>query len=358
MKKKFCRNIIFSKTPLLAHLRFEDQFQIYPIQFEKAPKFERADDIPFVIEYWIDEDEKVEISDEFESIKGIMKSTSLQEKKRNQITRILSIITNHRFFNLEYEGLKWGVPFPTSEMSKDEINSQSSQPIMPIYNYPGLKDDLSIKAFSKQTAPDPRLVQHKKYYIFDPVENRKGEITFPDTVYHTLDAYFNLDTKTKKKVDTICHLVSCGLELETKMKSLSFLSFVSAIESLVSIEYKSKKGEVEIECKRCQSIKSSPINCPECGKPIWGVSAKFKEFLKTYVASSEDSNRKFNRIYGLRSRIAHNGSLLLGDEFFDWSQSSKSDSEWMTLLETKQVARLALVNWLLMNRTKKESKNK
>ncbi|XOV68624.1 MAG: hypothetical protein ACFHU9_05475 [Fluviicola sp.] len=352
MNKNYCRNIIFSKTPLKSCLKFEDQFQIYPLEFENAPKFDRATDIPLVIEYWIDEDEEVEISDEFESIKELMKSTTLQEKKRNRVTRLLSVVTNHWCFQYKEEGVKWGIPFPSDDLSEEEVNSQSAQPIIPIYSYPSLTSDLYISAFTEQTGPSPEFIPHSIYYVFDPVENSTGAITFPHTIFHTLDAYFKLDSNTQKKIDTICHLISCGLELENKMKSLAFVSFVSAIESLVSIDFKMKKGDVEIDCKRCQSIKSSPINCPDCGKPIWGISAKFKEFLKTYVATSDDSNKKFNRIYRLRSRIAHNGSLLIGDEFFDWSKSDKSDSDWKILLEAKQASRLAVVNWLLMNRNK------
>ena len=45
--------------------------------------------------------------------------------------------------------------------------------------------------------------------------------------------------------------------------------------------------------------------------------------------------------------------LLLGDEQIDWSKSDKADSQYMTHLETMQLARLALVNWLLMGPDKK-----
>ena len=137
------------------------------------------------------------------------------------------------------------------------------------------------------------------------------------------------------------------------MKSISFLSFVSSIETLVNLEYKDKKDDIVFECHDCQTLKSSPISCKKCGRPIWGIKAKFKTFLKTYVAASDDSMAKFNRIYNLRSAIVHTGALLLGDEQIDWGLSEKADSQFITHIETMQVARLSLVNWLLLGLGKK-----
>jgi hypothetical protein len=44
--------------------------------------------------------------------------------------------------------------------------------------------------------------------------------------------------------------------------------------------------------------------------------------------------------------------LLLGDEQLNWAKSDKVDSQYITHLETMQLARLSLVNWLLMGPNK------
>jgi len=352
MKQKFYRNIIFSKTPLTGYFRFKDQFQIYPCDFANAPKSKHASDIPMIIEYWVDEDENPEVSEDFESIKEFIATTTNQVNKLNSITRLLTAITNHRIHNYSDTELKWGIPLPDNT-EDEKVNNSTSSLIMGLYYYPNIGSDLKIDKFSDERHKRIELVSHKLYYTNDPFDDKNKEIKFPDSIYIILEKYFSLDLNSKKIIDSICHLTCNGVDLKTKMKSISFISFVSSIETLVNFEYKDQKDAIEFECHDCQTIKSSPIVCHKCGRPIWGVKAKFKRFLKTYVASSEDAQTKFNRIYNLRSNIVHNGMLLLGDEQMDWAKSNKADSQFMTHLETMQLARLSLVNWLLMGPNKK-----
>lgn len=39
--KKFIKNIIFTRTPLTGKYRYGDLFQIYPLNIEGAPNFEK-----------------------------------------------------------------------------------------------------------------------------------------------------------------------------------------------------------------------------------------------------------------------------------------------------------------------------
>lgn len=353
MKRKYFRSIIFSKTPLTGHFRFEDEFQIYPCDFENAPKSEHADDIPLIIEFWIDEDENPEVPEDLKSIKSIISPTTNQTNKLNRFTRLLSAITNHRLQNLSETELKWGIPLP-DEFAKDKekLKNTSSSLIMGLYYYPTIGNDMKIDGFTEKKHPTVKLIPHNQYYQCDPVDSKDKEISFPNTIYKSLFKYFSLDFKSRKIIDTICHLICNGIDIKSKMKSMSFLSFVSSIETLVNFEFKDKKDGIEFECHDCQTLKTSLISCHKCGRPIWGVKAKFKVFLKTYVAYSESSLTKFNKIYNLRSNIVHNGMLLLGDEEIDWNNSDKADSQFATHLETMQIARLALVNWLLMGPNK------
>jgi hypothetical protein len=355
MTKKFYRAIIFSKTPLTTYLRVGNYFQIYPCDFTNAPKSRYCHDFPLVIEYWVDEDEKIEISDDWEDLKDYVSKSSLQIIKLNRLTRLLSAITNHRFFSYGESEFKWGVALPDKELGgdeKDKINNTPSQAILGVYTYPDMWKDLQLKDFSEQRHPSSKLVRHVFYYIHDPIDNKTKEIKFPATIQQLVDEYFKLDAKTTKIVNSITHLICNGVDIKSKMKSLSFLSFVSAVETIVNFEFKDKNDEIEFECTDCQTVNKSPLTCPKCGRPLWGVKAKFKAFLKTYVSNGDGSIKKYNRIYNLRSDIVHNGMLLLGDEQFYWAKSDKADSQYMTHLETMQLARLSLVNWLLMGPNK------
>jgi hypothetical protein len=354
--KKFCRNIIFSKSQLLHHFRFGDYFQIYPCDLPNAPKSSRSNDLPLIIEFWVDENENPEVSPEWKEVKDIVASTANQINKLNRITRFLSAVTNHRIFNYSDSEGHWGIPIPEeiTDENREEVNNQASQIFTGIYYYPDIGRDLTITNFAEQRHDDPTFLPHKLYYSFEPIDGKEKTVVFPNSIMSILAKYFTLDIATRKIVDTISHLICNGIDLRMKMKSLSFLSFVSAIETLVNYEYRNEK--VEIECPDCQTIKSSPIKCGRCERPIWGISAKFKSFLKSYVAASPNSIKKYKRIYDLRSRIVHQGLLLLGDEQLSWKESDKEDSEWMIHFETMQLSRISLVNWLLLDEKQHEKK--
>jgi rubrerythrin len=62
-------------------------------------------------------------------------------------------------------------------------------------------------------------------------------------------------------------------------KNLSFISFISAIETLVNEEYRDENNKIEYSCNKCKAIKDSPFKCEVCGNPTWAIGYKFKEFL-------------------------------------------------------------------------------
>lgn len=350
MTKRFYRNIVFSKTPLTTHFRYEDEFQVYPCDFANAPKSDYCHDFPLVIEYWIDEDEIIEVDDIWEDLKDHVAENARQNKKLNQLTRLLTAITNHRIYSYGETEFKWGYPLPAKELNEEEklaFDNQSSQAFLAFYTYPNLRLDLQIKDFVVKNHPTTKGINQALYFYHDPFDDRTKEVTFPNTIVLVLKKYFELDKESRKIVSAVIHLICNGLEIQNKMKSLSFLSFVSAIETLANYEYRKMNNEIKYECPNCQALKASPLLCEKCNRPIWGVKAKFKTFLKTYVSPSAGSVTKYNRIYNLRSNIVHNGMLLLGDEQLNWAKSEKADSQYMTHLEVIQAAKVSLVNWLI-----------
>jgi hypothetical protein len=354
MNKKYCRNIIFTKTPFKSHFYHFDRFQIYPCDYPDAPKSDNAQDFPLILEWWMDEDEKPDVSEHFEEIKDFMSDMDHIRTTRNEITRILSALTNHRFFSYENTDIKWGIEFPekvdTASLSEEELarmNNVSSKSFTMLYYYPKVGYDMGTSGFSTQTHSSPEFVKYPRYFFDDPLDGRNKTLTLPNSLNIALMGYYRLDAKSKKIVNTVAHLICNGIDLRDKMKSLSFLSFVSAIETLVNFVYKDQKDQIEFECKSCQRIKSSPIHCPQCDNPIWGVKAKFKAFLSEYISDDEKSITKYGKIYNLRSDIVHNGALLLGDEQSNWDKSTKADSQYITHIEAMQYARLSLNNWLI-----------
>ena len=227
MKIKHFRNIIFSKTPLLSHFVVSGQFQIYPCDFPDAPKSDKGSDIPMVIEYWIDEDENAEVSEgPFKEIEDFISPTTNQTNKLNRLTRLLSAVTNHRITNYTETELTWGIALPENlnDEEKGKLDKESSKLIWPLYYYPNIAKDMQTNGFTEQKHQDSNFIKHTFYYFFDPIDDKKKKITFPNTIYHILDKYFKLDTKARRIVDSVTHLICNGIDNKLKMKSISFLS--------------------------------------------------------------------------------------------------------------------------------------
>ena len=198
-----------------------------------------------------------------------------------------------------------------------------------------------------------RQKRHFDYYLNDPQDHFDQEIHFSENMHLILTGFYGLNKKMKKAAISSAYLICNGMDLRTKMKSLSFLALISSIETLVNIEYSTKLKKIEFECGDCKTIKESPYNCRKCGRPIWGIAAKFRGFLAEFIHDSEGSIKKYKKIYGIRSKLVHSGSLLLGDNYIDWSDINSPNSNWLLHLEAMQFSKLALVNWLIENRNRK-----
>jgi len=345
--RKYYRRVIFSKTPLKSQFRFEDRFQILPIVSENAPSSPFARHFPLFIEYYIDYSDK-----DYPNGIGLIKEIEAQQVVEDEYINLLSVLSNHHFFKYRGNRFNWGVITPKEGYDKlspeeeAEYENQVCTWIIGGYVYPGLKKDLIIDGFSDFKFPATAIIStYYQYFQTDPLDDEKKEITFPETMYDSLINYFQLSPKINKKVKSSILLICDGIEISDYKRSLAFLSYVSAIEAFVGLEYSDK--EVEFECHSCKAIKSSPHVCKVCGKPIWGIKTKFKEFLIKYVAGSESSVVKYNKIYNLRCRIAHMGQLFISDYEFSLDNRKDSDSEWLMKLETLQIARISITNWLL-----------
>lgn len=147
-------------------------------------------------------------------------------------------------------------------------------------------------------------------------------------------------------MDSCIYLACDGIDISANKRTLSFLSYVSAIEGLIGLEI--GDDEIQFECGSCKSIKYSPYECPECGRPIWGIKQKFVNFLSKFVAGSEKSKKIYRDIYNLRSKITHTGKLFSSDyelSFYD-SKIDQENRDWLMRLKTLQLFRISLNNWL------------
>ena len=131
-------------------------------------------------------------------------------------------------------------------------------------------------------------------------------------------------------------LLSDGINFGLQHQSIGFVSFISSVETMIDFENRGVKVE----------------HCKECGQPVYSVSKKFIAYLSKYVSRTENSIRKFKRLYTLRSKIAHTGKLFLSDREFSLLNRDTTNQEWYSCMEAQQLARLSLFRWLLLNKSK------
>jgi hypothetical protein len=340
----YYRNIVFSDHELTRGLKYKDIFQLKPMHLKRAPSSNLLKIFPLLIEYWIESTDSPEIKNPRSNrLTGPLLELSIQSAQVHKLLDLLTSITNYNFFWYGGNDFEWYIPVP--ENIKEVKNNSRSTVGWGIFYYPEMSDDLKITGFSEKDYSDVTLIND--YYYFTHFDKFKN-IAFPVSYVSFLDTYFKLIEPTKAKTNAVIKLIKHGIETFHKFKSLSFLSFISAIETLVDEEYRDENKKIVFSCDNCKSLKESPFKCETCGQPVWAVGFKFKEFLKKYISSSPGSITKYNKIYNLRCKIAHSGYLLLGDNNLNvWEKPEKSEKEYITHLETMQLSRLSLFNWIL-----------
>ena len=351
--KKYYRKIVFANSNLKVSFRYDDKFQILPVNMGGKPQNQCARHFPLYLEYTIDFPSG-EPEDMFEL-------GAIRINKEKEILNLLSCLTNHRFFNYDSSMMGWGIIIPNkllddmTDNEKTYFNNQESQLFMGGYIYRGLKEDLEIDKFSdaigKIVYKEARM---HEYYTDNPVDDHQHEVSFPNTISSALYFYYNLSQKIRDKVNSCIYLACDGMDISSQKRSLSFLSYVSAIEGLVGLEI--DDDEIQFECENCKSIKSSPYTCPHCGRPIWGIKQKFINFLSKFVAGSEKSQKIYRDIYNLRSKMTHTGKLFLSDYELSFSEkrNKKDGDDWLMRLKTLQLFRISLDCWLRYAGKKKQ----
>jgi hypothetical protein len=345
MTKEYIRNIIFTKTPLDGKYRYLDDFQIYPLNLPNAISSKKTDHFPSIIEYWYDKDDLTEVKEfDKESINNWVASGTAQTNKLIRLTNLLTSITNFRFFFYRKPEKYWSIPI-LDKIEEKDYNETSSIWSFSLYYYPEMGKDLKIESLSDPNIKYIPLIPQKRYYWFDPVESKDKFIDLPNSINNIISKYLDLEGQELRVADSCIYQICNGIELFSNMKSLSFFSLVSAIETLVNFEFRDEV--IEYECTDCKSLKSSERHCKKCGNPIWGVTSKYREFLFKYVSNEGKAKQMYNKIYDIRSKITHTDYLINDENYLNWNFTDKTNEINVKHLETLQLARRSLINWLL-----------
>nr|WP_294990496.1 HEPN domain-containing protein [uncultured Sediminibacterium sp.] len=324
----YYKAIIFCSNPLEGVYTYKDKFQIYPLKSEHAPFNDKVRHYPIVLEYMVEYKKDVPIPKGFEEVKNMMGKMTNSGNKIKEITSLLTAFSNYRFFQNTVTP-QYFFELPEGEIT-EEINKQSSKGGLNIYLYPEFQKEASISKLSKVDFPKVEEAQHPDCFMHFDTEG-KEPIKFTRLLFAALHNYYALHEADRKAVYSTISLIGNGAELRETTKSLSFISLVSSIETMVNHEYK----EIPVE------------KCKECGSDIYKVAAKFRDYLLRYVSNNEKTKKEIDKIYSLRSKIAHAGQLLLGDNLIDWSNDIIQNEQWQIHIQIMQVARVSTINWVL-----------
>ncbi|AWO01380.1 hypothetical protein DLD77_06580 [Chitinophaga alhagiae] len=329
MKRKFYKVIVFCSNPITGFFRFKDIFQLYPLESKNAPKSDKVKQYPFILEFWIDHKPDAPIPDDLSEIEDYVRQSTEVINAQKELLSLLSALTNYRFY-YPTPDIKWFIALP-DDIPPEEYNKSKCEPGLQAYWYPEIRQENSIVSFSPQQHNEIKRIKQPDYYI-DLDLSGSNEVIFPEHIDTALHNYYLLNALSRKTINSASTLISNGLDLRLSMKSISYVSFISSIETMVSYEYKDVK----------------PVNCESCGNSNYSVMKKFREYILKYAIDNEATKKKITEIYGLRSKIAHTGLLLLGDNEIDWSNDQVKNEQWQLHIEVMQLSRICLINWLLI----------
>ena len=340
------RTIVFTKTPLRKAFRYKDVFQLVPYTKDFKPEVSRyAVDYPCFLEYSLPDD----------NCDG-----KAQWDKDRELPILLTAFSIYRVFIYDFYASSWGVRYPVfsydyviNELEEDEKDILKEDPVFyyPSFHYQDPTHKLKDNIFSGVAEADTMPLRQQYGLYFDleqdryDIRNDKAEITFSEETAKCFDAFFIMDEEKQKKIYSAARLISDCIALKHYRHSLSFMAGVAALETLADL-VSNDKDLIKEDCPLCHHIAASPYTCQKCGRPIWGVTAKVKNFLKEYVSSDDVDVRNYNKIYNLRSKITHTGDIFTRDSIYD-SDENKMIKENQMKYKLIEYARRGMISVMM-----------
>lgn len=272
---------------------------------------------PLVIEYCFEAPQKCTQGGEESFMPEGAILRDKRDEKLNELLLLLSVFTNYRFFVYQPLDMGWYVPIIHRESTPREA-------IWGVKAYDPAELRIEMEEFS---SPECGLVetvdQMAEYY--DRFSLPGSPAVFPPWLDNLFSKYFSLVEKGEQAYLSSCTLFCNGADIWRNMRSLSFAAFISCIETLIAYESKTDPA-------------SYPIKD--------GVTERFRNFLNKHGSPDPNIRIFASMLYEKRSRILHDGQLLLRDlsnPFFSEQHFREDDIQ----KGLTRITRMCLVNWLI-----------
>jgi hypothetical protein len=335
MAIKIERQIVFTKVPLNGYFRYNDSFQIFPLEVKDLTTLQIQKHFLNVLEFTVDDSIKVTIPEQLKALEEMLHGTSISSDRVNQILRLLTAFSNHHFF--QYNDIEGNFGFPITKDDEDEsINQQISVWCLKYFHHPSWWKLFETGKFTDMSKlSEIPCVGMRRYFMDDPNLDRNIEVyvTLPCLIPIMLDAYYSFADEVRAYIDVAASYIVAANEIKKSRKTLSLISCFTSLETMVNLEYKNVKPEI----------------CKSCTQPIFSVRKKFREYLMKYVSATDASKKKFNKYYDFRSKLIHTGRQLKTEKLFPDISQVESINEWISEIEILQITKLSIIRWLIKN---------
>ncbi|NVN94653.1 MAG: hypothetical protein HXX18_05145 [Bacteroidetes bacterium] len=71
--------------------------------------------------------------------------------------------------------------------------------------------------------------------------------------------------------------------------------------------------------------------------------------LLKYIGNNQNNKRKFNALYGLRSKIIHTGMNFKSENLWSDLPKEEKKKELISQLEVILLSKMSIINWLITN---------
>jgi hypothetical protein len=341
--KNIYKKIIFTKTPLKSYFKYQDEFQIYPVD-DKYLITKKHNHYPIFLELKINKQDiiKPNISKDLEDLEEIISETAIINTKEDKIINLLNLFSTFTFFKYNTEG-NWVIPITTRMSREEKLEIDGSEFLYNIFCHKGINFEISdFTDVSNQYKPI-NVIEYSEYYQNEPNYdyNQKKEITLPNNIIMGLRAYYNLDFQEKKNIDSAINYSCLSMQLMHDKTTLGVVSAFTAIETVMNIYYRGYK----------------PQNCEKCGQPKYKISKRYLDFLLEFIGNEDGFKKKFENLYRLRSKIVHTGFSFSIESIWNELTDQEQNSELVTILEIVMLSKLSVINYLILTSLGKKKKH-
>lgn len=262
--------------------------------------------------------------DDFKKL-SIPSSTSqheLDEKKKYEILHLLNTLSDSYFF--VYNNLQsW-----TVNIDKEMSSSYTQEMYLPPPDYKEPKK-IVIKSYDGYLSP-----------VLLILKDEKGDLKKTICLNDLLTRYYSSKNDVlKDEFLNACLIFDKAQKLSHFDMSVSYILMVSAIETLIQIEFKGVKFK---KCECCESTQ-------------YQVMKKFRDFIDKY--GYEIDKKTKNEFYQMRSDISHSGKLFqssyLSKMFVesqdDFDKVHKSSIEHLKYSDFKKLTKTCFRTFLYKN---------